>query len=253
MKLKEIVKNLEILDCSADLDMEIGGISYDSRKTQPGDLFVAIRGFESDGHRFIPKAVEKGAAAVLCEVAPEDGTPYLRVADCRLGLALASREFFGNPAAEMTVIGITGTSGKTTSSYLLKHLLESKLDARVGLIGTNGNMIGDEFLHTEHTTPESYELHTLFRAMADAGCTHVVMEVSSHSLTLERVAGIEYDVGLYTNLSQDHLDFHKTMEEYAAAKRLLFRQCRKGCVNLDDKWAGFMISGAECPISTFSL
>ena len=253
MKLREIVKNLNILDANADMDMEIKGISYDSRKTQPGDLFVAIRGFESDGHRFIPKAVEKGAAAVLCEAAPEDGTPYVRVADCRLGLALASREFFGDPASEMTMIGITGTSGKTTSSYLLKHLLESKLDAKVGLIGTNGNMIGDEFLHTEHTTPESYELHRLFRSMADAGCTHVVMEVSSHSLTLERVAGIEYDVGLYTNLSQDHLDFHKTMEEYAAAKRLLFRQCKKGCVNLDDKWAGFMMEGAKCPVSTFSL
>ena len=184
MKLKEIVKNLEILELRADLEMEISGVSYDSRRTQPGDLFVAVRGFESDGHRFIPKAVEKGAVAVLCETAPEDGTPYVRIADCRLGLALASREFFGNPASEMTMIGITGTSGKTTSSYLLKHLLESKLDAKVGLIGTNGNMIGDEFLHTEHTTPESYELHRLFRSMADAGCTHVVMEVSSHSLTL---------------------------------------------------------------------
>lgn len=253
MKLKEIVKNLEILDSTADLEMEIGGISYDSRKTQPGDLFVAIRGFASDGHRYIPKAVEKGAAAVLCEAAPEDGTPYVRVADCRLGLALASREFFGDPAAEMTMIGITGTSGKTTSSYLLKHLLESKLDAKVGLIGTNGNMIGDEFLHTEHTTPESYELHKLFRSMADAGCTHVVMEVSSHSLTLERVAGINYDVALYTNLSQDHLDFHNTMEEYAAAKKRIFSQCKKGCVNLDDKWAGFMMEGAKCPVSTFSI
>ena len=253
MKLKEIVKNLEILDSTADMEMEIGGISYDSRKTGPGDLFVAIRGFASDGHRYIPKAVEKGAAAVLCEVAPEDGTPYVRVADCRLGLALASREFFGDPASEMTMIGITGTSGKTTSSYLLKHLLESKLDAKVGLIGTNGNMIGDEFLHTEHTTPESYELHKLFRSMADAGCTHVVMEVSSHSLTLERVAGINYDVALYTNLSQDHLDFHKTMEEYAAAKKRIFSQCKKGCVNLDDKWAGFMMEGAKCPVSTFSI
>ena len=253
MKLKEIIKNLVVLDSNADMEMEIGGISYDSRKTQSGDLFVAIRGFESDGHRFIPKAVEKGAAAVLCESATEDGTPYVRVADCRLGLALASREFFGNPASEMTMIGITGTSGKTTSSYLLKHLLESKLDAKVGLIGTNGNMIGDEFLHTEHTTPESYELHRLFRSMADAGCTHVVMEVSSHSLTLERVAGITYDVGLYTNLSQDHLDFHGTMEEYAAAKKKLFSQCKMGCVNLDDKWAGFMMEGAKCPISTFSI
>ena len=253
MKLKEIVKNLEILELRADLEMEISGVSYDSRRTQPGDLFVAVRGFESDGHRFIPKAVEKGAVAVLCETAPEDGTPYVRIADCRLGLALASREFFGNPASEMTMIGITGTSGKTTSSYLLKHLLESKLDAKVGLIGTNGNMIGDEFLHTEHTTPESYELHRLFRSMADAGCTHVVMEVSSHSLTLERVAGIEYDVGLYTNLSQDHLDFHGTMEEYAAAKKKLFSQCRVGCVNLDDKWAAFMMEGAKCPVHTFSI
>ncbi len=253
MKLKEIIKNLEILGSNADLEIEISGISYDSRQTQPGDLFVAVRGFESDGHRFIPKAVENGAVAVLCETAPENGTPYVRIADCRLGLALASREFFGNPASEMTMIGITGTSGKTTSSYLLKHLLESKLDAKVGLIGTNGNMIGDEFLHTEHTTPESYELHKLFRSMADAGCTHVVMEVSSHSLTLERVAGIEYDVGVYTNLSQDHLDFHGTMEEYAAAKKKLFGQCKVGCVNLDDKWAEFMMEGAKCPISTFSI
>ena len=134
MKLREIVKNLNILDANADMDMEIRGISYDSRKTQPGDLFVAIRGFESDGHRFIPKAVEKGAAAVLCEVAPEDGTPYLRVADCRLGLALASREFFGNPAAEMTVIGITEscprlpcacTNGLRQSAYSFSLMLPS--------------------------------------------------------------------------------------------------------------------------------
>lgn len=252
MKLKEIVKNLEILDSTADMEMEISGVSYDSRRTQPGDLFVAVRGFQSDGHRFIPKAVELGAAAALCEVPPEDGTPYVKIKDCRYGLAVASREFFGDPASEMTIIGITGTSGKTTSSYLMKHMLESKLDAKVGLIGTNGNMIGDEFLHTEHTTPESYELHKLFRSMADAGCTHVVMEVSSHSLTLERVAGIHFDVALYTNLSQDHLDFHGSMEEYAAAKKLIFSQCGKACVNLDDSWAEFMMAGAECPVTTFS-
>ena len=252
MKLKEIVKNLNILDANADMAMEIKGISYDSRKTQPGDLFVAIRGFESDGHRYIPKALEKGAAAVLCEVAPEDGTPYVRIADCRLGLALSSREFFGNPAAEMTMIGITGTSGKTTSSYLIKHLLESKLDAKVGLIGTNGNMIGDEFLHTEHTTPESCELHKLFRSMADAGCTHVVMEVSSHSLTLERVAGIEYDVGLYTNLSQDHLDFHGTMEAYRAAKGRLFEQSDLAVLNLDDEAGRYYARTAPCPVFTYS-
>ena len=252
MKLREIIKNLKVLEMSADPETEISGVSYDSRQTEPGDLFVAIRGFEADGHRFIPKAVERGAAAVLCEFPPEDGTPYVQVSDSRLGLALSSREFFGNPAGEMKLIGITGTSGKTTASYLLKHLLESKLDAKVGLIGTNGNWIGDEVLHTERTTPESYELHRLFRRMADAGCTHVVMEVSSHSLTLERVAGICFDVGIFTNLSQDHLDFHKDMEDYAAAKRKLFSQCRVGWLNGDDPWTPFMLEGAECPCRTFS-
>ena len=252
MKLGELLRNLDVLDASAAMDMEIGGVSYDSRKTQPGDLFVAIRGFESDGHKFIPAAMARGAAAVLCEEAPSDGTPYVRVADCRKGLAYVSREFFGDPAKEMTLIGITGTSGKTTSSYLIKHMLEMKLDAKVGLIGTNGNMIGSECLHSDHTTPESYELHKLFRHMADEGCTHVVMEVSSHALALERVAGIEYDVGVYTNLSQDHLDLHGTMEEYAAAKRLLFRQCKLGCLNADDKWTDFMLNGATCKAMTFS-
>lgn len=252
MKLGELLRNLDVLDASAAMDMEIGGVSYDSRKTQPGDLFVAIRGFESDGHKFIPAAMARGAAAVLCEEAPSDGTPYVRVADCRKGLAYVSREFFGDPAKEMTLIGITGTSGKTTSSYLIKHMLEMKLDAKVGLIGTNGNMIGSECLHSDHTTPESYELHKLFRCMADEGCTHVVMEVSSHALALERVAGIEYDVGVYTNLSQDHLDLHGTMEEYAAAKRLLFRQCKLGCLNADDKWTDFMLDGATCKAMTFS-
>lgn len=252
MKLREIIQNIRVLSATADPETEISGISYDSRRTRPGDLFVAVRGFEADGHRFIPKAVSNGAAVILCETPPTDGTPYVQTDDCRLGLALCSRDFFGNPAAEMKMVGITGTSGKTSSSYLLKHLLEREKDAKVGLIGTNGNWIGDEFLHTEHTTPESYELHSLFRQMADAGCTHVVMEVSSHSLTLERVAGITFDVGVFTNLSQDHLDFHKDMEDYAAAKRKLFSQCREGWLNADDPWTPFMLEGAQCPCCTFS-
>ena len=252
MKLRELIKNLSIIEMNADAELEISGVSYDSRKTEKGDLFVAIRGFEADGHKFIPKAVENGAAVILCEEKPSCDIPYVLVSDSRYGLAIVSRDFFGDPASEMTMIGITGTSGKTSSSYLIKHMLESKLDAKVGLIGTNGNMIGDEFLHTEHTTPESYELHKLFRHMADSGCTHVVMEVSSHSLTLERVAGIHFDVALYTNLSQDHLDFHGTMEEYAAAKRKLFSMCSLGCFNLDDAWADFMREGASCRTMTFS-
>ncbi len=252
MKLREIVNNLKVLEMRADPDTEISGVSYDSRETKPGDLFVAIKGFESDGHRFIPKAIEKGATAVLCQDVPAEGVPYVLTDDSRLGLALASRDFFKNPAEEMCLIGFTGTSGKTSSSYIMKHLLECKLDAKVGLIGTNGNMIGDELLHTEHTTPESYELQKLFRQMADAGCTHVVMEVSSHSLTLKRVAGVEFDAAVFTNLSQDHLDFHGTMEEYAAAKKLLFSHCKKACFNADDDWAGFMMEGAPCPTMTFA-
>ena len=252
MKLKDILKNLDILSCNADMDTEISGISFDSRKTCPGDLFVAIKGFESDGHRFIPKAMEKGAAAVLCQDIPAEGIPYVQIADCRYGLAIASRDFFGDPASKMKVIGFTGTSGKTSSTHLLKFLLEEKAGAKVGLIGTNGNMIGDQHIHTEYTTPESYELHSLFKQMADAGCTHVVMEVSSHSLALERVAGITFDVAVFTNLSQDHLDLHGTMDEYAAAKKKIFSQCVQGCINADDERAAFMADGVKCPIMTYS-
>ncbi len=253
MKLKDIIRNIKIIRCTADPETEISGVCYDSRKVQPGDLFVAVRGFSSDGHRFIPMAREKGAAAILCEELPEEESGCVQTDDCRLGLALCSREFFGNPAAEMTLIGITGTSGKTTTSYLMKHMLEAELGARVGLIGTNGNWIGDEVLHTEHTTPESNDLQRLFRRMADAGCSHVVMEVSSHSLSLDRVAGVHFDVAVYTNLSQDHLDFHNTMEEYAAAKRMLFSRCGTACFNLDDDWAAFMRRGADCPELNYSV
>ena len=251
MKLKELLKNIEIISSNADMEMEISGICYDSRKAESGSLFVAIKGFSSDGHKFIPKALELGASAIVCEDIPGEGE-YVQVKDSRKALAAVSREFYGNPASKMTVIGITGTSGKTTSSYLIKHLLEKKLNAKVGLIGTNGNMIGDELIHSEHTTPESLELHGLFDRMLKAGCSHVVMEVSSHSLTLSRVGGMEFDVALYTNLSQDHLDFHKDMEDYAAAKQQLFSMCKKACINADDEWAKFMVEKANCPVIDFS-
>ena len=252
MQLRQLLKDIEIQGCRADLETEISGISYDSRQTQPGDLFVAIKGFDTDGHRYIGAAMEKGAAAVLCEEPPEGAVPWVRTADSRLGLALASRELFGNAASQMKLIGLTGTNGKTSSSYLIKHLLEHFPGVRVGLIGTNGVMIGDSFLHAERTTPESYELQKLFRQMADAGCTHVVMEVSSHSLSLKRVAGIHFDLGVFTNLSQDHLDFHGSMEEYAAAKRQLFSQWEMGLFNLDDPWAAFMMEGAGCVCRGYS-
>jgi len=252
MKLKDLLKDIEICEVHADLEGEIDGVSYDSRATKTGDAFFAVVGYESDGHRFIPMAADKGAAVIICQKAPEIDIPYVLVKDSRLGLALASRNFFGNPAGSMKVIGVTGTNGKTTTTYLLKHMLETKLGAKVGLVGTNGNMIGEEFIHSERTTPESYELQQLFREMLDAGCTHVVMEVSSHSLYLNRVAGIGFDVGVFTNLTQDHLDFHKTMEEYAKAKAILFTVCKDGCLNMDDKWFGAMSENASCDVFTFS-
>ena len=150
------------------------------------------------------------------------------------------------------MIGVTGTNGKTTVTTLIKHMLEQCLHTKVGLIGTNANIIGDEVLHTEHTTPDTYELQKLLRRMVDAGCTHAVMEVSSHSLVLHRVEGVRFRVGIFTNLSQDHLDFHKTMEAYAEAKALLFAQSDIGIVNADDDWAHVMLERAKCPMQTYS-
>ena len=253
MLLKDILTDIPVLAMTADPETEIGGISYDSRSTRAGDLFAAIVGTVSDGHSFIPAAAEKGAAAVLCERAPEADVPFVLVPDSRYALAIASRNFFGDPAGKMTMLAVTGTNGKTTTTYLVKHLLETVAGAKVGLIGTNCNMIGDEELPTERTTPESYELQKLFREMLDAGCTHVVMEVSSHSLVLERVAGIRFRVGIFTNLTQDHLDFHKDMDDYAAAKALLFRVSDCAVLNSDDSYAPFMAARAQCPVFRFAV
>ena len=251
MKLQAILQGLEPLEVHADLSREITGIAYDSRAVKPGNLFVAICGYDTDGHKYIPMALEKGAACVLCEKAPAEGE-YVLLFDTRRGLALAGANWYGNPAGEMTMIGITGTNGKTTTTYLVKHILEDCLGAKVGLVGTIQNMIGDEVLHTERTTPESLELQALFRHMADAGCTHVVMEVSSHALCLHRVDGVIFDVGVFTNLTQDHLDFHKTMEEYCRAKAMLFARSKVGAVNVDDPWAKEILAHATCPVITYS-
>ena len=173
------------------------------------------------------------------------------MADSRRALAVTGANFFGRPADAMTMVGVTGTNGKTTSTYLLKAVLEARGE-KVGLIGTNQNMIGEEALPTERTTPESFELQKLFARMRDAGCTYVVMEVSSHALFLDRVYGVRYEAGVYTNLTQDHLDFHKTMEEYCDAKALLFRNCKTGVVNAGDPWTPRLLKDAACKVLTFS-
>jgi len=253
MKLTDLLEPVTALEIKADVQTDIRSIQYDSRKVRPSDVFVAIEGFETDGHKYIQNAVDAGAAAVICRRPPDDvGIPYIRVEDPRQALALISAEFYGRPAAKMTIIGITGTNGKTTSTLLLKHVLEQCLDTKVGLIGTNGNMIGDRVLDAQRTTPESLELHALFADMLTAGCSHVVMEVSSHSLTLSRVFGIAFQVGVYTNLSQDHLDFHKDMDDYAAAKAMLFCQCDHAVINLDDAYADRMRAAASA-VTTYAI
>lgn len=252
MKLKELLKDVIVLEVSVETEIEIGGISYDSRNTMKNDLFVAIRGFESDGHRFIGAAANAGAAAIICEIRPDIEIPYILVENSREALALISRNYFGDPASKMTLIGVTGTNGKTTTTMLIKHVLEELTGEKAGLIGTNQNMIGEKVLPTERTTPESFELQKLINQMELEGCRYVIMEVSSHSLALDRVAGLHFEVAVFTNLTQDHLDFHKTMEEYAGAKALLFERCNKAAINIDDEWGGYMCERAKCPVFTYS-
>ena len=252
MNLQELLSGVALTECRAAGDVEITGISYDTRDLKPGALFAALSGYKTDGHRYIREALKKGAAAVLCQRAPDFDGPWLVAGDTRAALADVSANWFGRPAEAMTCVGVTGTNGKTTTTYLLKAALEGALKAKVGLIGTNQNMIGEEILPAHRTTPESYELQALLRQMADAGCTHVVMEVSSHALALDRVYGIHYAVGIFTNLTQDHLDFHKTMEEYCDAKALLFQACDVGVVNADDPWTERLLRRATCRVYTYA-
>ncbi|MCI5928879.1 MAG: UDP-N-acetylmuramoyl-L-alanyl-D-glutamate--2,6-diaminopimelate ligase [Pseudoflavonifractor capillosus] len=252
MRLKALLSGVALLGGFTDEDVEISGISYDTRTIQPGELFVALTGYKTDGHRFLREAVEKGAAAVICHKAPEEPGPWLIAADTRAALAAVSANWFGRPADALTVIGVTGTNGKTTTTYLLKAMLEGVLGAKVGLMGTNQNMIGEEVIPAHRTTPESWEVQKLLRDMANRGCTHVVMEVSSHALALHRVDGISFKVGIFTNLTRDHLDFHGTMEEYRRVKGLLFRQTGTAVLNLDDEAGRYYASIVTCPALTYS-
>ena len=253
MKLKDLICGISILECTADPELEIEAIHYDSRKVTPGSLFVAVSGFASDGNRFISMALSKGAVAVVTATKPEGDIPYVLVESDRLALALLGCNFFGHPAEAMTMIGVTGTNGKTSVTLLLKQVLERVLGAKVGLIGTMANMIGDLSIPTERTTPESFDLQALFAQMRDAGCTHVVMEVSSHAVSLERIGGTHFDIAAFTNLTEDHLDFHKTMDCYCDAKAELFRRCDKAVVNQDDSYAGRILAAAQCPVLTTSV
>ena len=246
MKLSDLLQGVEVLASTAPADREITGVAYDSRRVKPGDAFVAISGFATDGNRYIPKAVERGAGLIVTERVPDTPAPYVQVASARLALAQMGANWFGRPAERMTMVGVTGTNGKTSVTLLLKSVLEQVTGSAVGLIGTIQNMIGPEILPTERTTPESFDLQELLARMASAGCRYVVMEVSSHALALDRVGGMRFQAAAFTNLTEDHLDFHGTMEAYAQTKAMLFRRCRTGVWNADDPYCGQMMSGTSC-------
>ena len=231
--------------------MIVTHLADDSRTAQTGSLFAALRGEKEDGARHFAQALANGAACALCESPPDVALPYVLVPDARRALALMAAVWYGEPAKKLTMIGVTGTNGKTTTTWLVKQMLEKTLGAKVGLIGTNQNMIGDEILSAERTTPDSLTLQRLLADMAGAGCTHAVMEVSSHALVQHRTAGILYDAAVFTNLTQDHLDYHGTMEAYCDAKARLFRQCRAAAVNGDSRWTARILAGAACETIRF--
>lgn len=240
------------------MEAEVADIVYDSRKIEKGTMFVCMVGAVTDGHKYIGDAVKKGASVIVAEREEEtrqipEGITVLLVDSARYALALMSAAFFGYPDRELVTIGLTGTKGKTTTTYMIKSVLE-EAGKKVGLIGTIGALVGEEQLPAKNTTPESYELHKMFRAMADAGCEYVVMEVSSQGLKMDRVAGIVFDYGIFTNLSPDHIGptEHATFEEYMECKSMLFRQCKTGIANIDDEHVKKVLSGHTCELKTLS-
>ncbi|KXL53344.1 UDP-N-acetylmuramoyl-L-alanyl-D-glutamate--2,6-diaminopimelate ligase [Anaerotignum neopropionicum] len=255
MELNKLLKGVSYSVLQGNANIEVKKIEYDSRKVTAGDVFVCITGFQRDGHTFAAKAVKSGAVALICEYVPEGidkEVTIFQVENSREALAFMAVQYFNQPSPKMHVIGVTGTNGKTTTTYLMKSILDH-MEKKVGVVGTIENRIGDRVLHTERTTPESKELQELLDTMVKEDVSHVVMEVSSHSLDLHRVDGIEYEIGIFTNLTQDHLDYHKTMENYKEAKSKLFERAQKSVINLDDAAGSFMRERAKGQVLTFAV
>jgi len=256
MLLTELIDGLDILYTRGNTDIEINGIAYDSRKVRKGYIFVCIDGMMTDGHEFARQALDNGAAAFVAQkaLALETDLPVVMVRDSRNALAYISDRFFGHPSCRFNLIGITGTKGKTTTSYMVKSILEAA-GKKTGLIGTLGTRIGERVLYSERTTPESLDLQQLFSLMADEKVTDAVMEVSSQGLALQRVKYCDFDTGVFTNLSRDHISpaEHASMEEYLLAKCILFRNCRQGLVNIDSEFAPRVINEAQCEIYTYGI
>ena len=257
MVLKDIIKGIEA-EVHGAATVDVKDIQFDSRKVAAGTLFVAQRGTKVDGHTYIAAAVEKGAVAVVCEELPEsmaDGVAYVKVDDSSKALGLMAANWYGHPSEKLTLVGITGTNGKTTTVTLL-HRMFRQLGYHVGLVSTIVNKIDEEEIATGHTTPDALELNQLLRRMVDAGCKYAFMEVSSHAVVQQRIAGVRFAGAIFSNITHDHLDFHKTMANYIAAKKGFFDGLDKeawALVNVDDKNGRVMVQNTKASVHTYAL
>ncbi|AKN33982.1 UDP-N-acetylmuramoylalanyl-D-glutamate--2,6-diaminopimelate ligase [Clostridium carboxidivorans P7] len=254
MNLKKILKEIKYELLKGNDDLEIREIQYDSRNVKSGDLFVCIEGYSTDGHKYVSSAVSNGAAAVICSKDIENLTEctVIKTEDTRKVLALASANYYDHPSDKLKVIGITGTNGKTTSTFMMKSILEAQ-GYKVGLLGTIANYVGDKKIPAHRTTPESLELQKLFAEMVEEGVNYCIMEVSSHSLYLDRVYGVKFCQAIFTNLTRDHLDFHKTFENYYNAKLILFKNTLSSVVNIDDEYGERVYEDSEGKKTSYAI
>ncbi len=258
MLLNELLKKIEPVRVTGDLNIEITGVNIDSRLIEAGQLFMAMRGTQADGHHYISAAIQKGASAILCEDIPEElaqGVTYIQVKDSEDAVGKIATTFYGDPTSNLELVGVTGTNGKTTIATLLYNVFRY-FGYKVGLISTVCNYIDDRPIPTEHTTPDPITLNQLLGQMANEGCKYVFMEVSSHSVAQKRISGLKFAGGIFTNLTRDHLDYHKTVENYLKAKKKFFDDMPKNAfslTNLDDKNGLVMTQNTRSNVHTYSL
>ena len=256
MNFRELVKKIDFTLVQGNLDVEISDIFYDSRKCIENSVFVCLKGYDADGHKFVKSAIEKGASVIVVsdEVKVDGKVTVIRVKDTREALAFMSAEYFGHPASQLKTVAITGTKGKTTTSCMIRTVLQ-KAGIKTGVIGTLGVIIGDEVTKTVNTTPESYETQKFLRQMVDNGCKCAVMEASSQGLKWHRMDGFTFDYGVFTNLSMDHIggNEHESMQEYLECKSLLFRKCRLGLINIDDENYRDILQNHTCEVETYGF
>ena len=257
MKLKELLKNVSPLHIVGDIEVDITGVNIDSRRIESGHLFVAIAGTQTDGHKYIPKAIELGAKAILCEHFPEiltDGVTYVSVASTEDAVGKVATLFYGDPSSKLTLVGVTGTNGKTTIATLLYNMFR-QFGHRCGLLSTVCNYIEGEAIPADHTTPDPIELNRLLAQMVDSGCEYAFMECSSHAIAQKRIGGLKFKGGIFTNLTRDHLDYHKTFENYRDAKKAFFDGLDKDAfaiINADDKNGSVMVQNCKAQVKTYS-